>query len=186
MKERPILFSGNMVRTLLAGTKLQTRRLLRPKHLSGSGWHVPNAGATSDTMTTVLARFCPYGQPGDRLWVRETWRVETSGEVQTLYYRADEPWHDGAGWSPSIHMPRWASRLTLEVTAVRVQRACEISEEDALAEGVLHGNDLGRTVYTDTGARVSARDAFRALLGSIYGPDAWEKWFWAVSFKVAR
>lgn len=154
-KERPILFSGDMVRALLAGTKSQTRRLLGQFDTLHAGWpgkKVEECGEpevcahvhTSDGHH-VRSLACPYGQPGDRLWVRETFHVTAACDA---VYRADYPANATSRgmenipaeadvrWTPSIHMPRWASRLTLEVTEVRVQRLQEISEEDAKAEGV--------------------------------------------------
>lgn len=211
MTERPILFSGSMVRALLAGTKRQTRRLLQPRHLNGSGWPMPDGNASSNALTANLARYSPYGQPRDRLWVRETWHTSVGADGRApaalgghgwpVWYAADghgEPRftgaHDGGPafltkgkTRVSIHMPRWASRLTLEVTEVRVQRLQEISEEDARAEGVFHGNDLDRTSYTDTHNPVTTRDAFRALWSSINGVRAdWASnpWVWAISFEV--
>lgn len=254
MKARPILFSGNMVRAILAGTKTQTRR---PKTLPRE----PSLRRTRASRESWDPDRCPFGQPGDSrtcavhssndhadphsgrctcgdtLWIRETWALEDCGEDgKRVIWQADRAgawvreWNEEFGvlddvhylpsdyeperWRPSIHMPRWASRLTLEVTEVRVQRACEISEEDAKAEGfapVLHEHWTAYDPETEGypsfavepdaetiarrrlenvrhhGPRVlsSARDAFRATLTSIYGPDAWDKWVWAVSFRVA-
>lgn len=129
MKERPILFSGPMVKAILEGRKTQTRRVVK------------NPGPLSTTLS-------PYGVPGDRLWVRETWGHEADGNAcddircgnpDHIWYRASEK--DPSifpkdFWRPSIHMPRWASRLTLEVTAVRVQRLNELDKWDAKAEGI--------------------------------------------------
>jgi hypothetical protein len=137
--ERPILFSGPMVRAILDGRKTQTRRAFNDK----AKWHfLEGHGDLS---------ICPYGVPGDRLWVRETWMdlrgtgIEPYTAAPTHYaYAADSPpgsYSDqcrkdfGLKWRPSIHMPRVASRLTLEVVNVRVERLQEISEEDAKAEG---------------------------------------------------
>jgi hypothetical protein len=119
MSERPILFSGPMVRALLEGRKTQTRRIVK-----GHPHVLPplNIG-------------CPYGVPGDRLWVRETWHPSDSGPE---LYAADYDSKERAGveaWKPSIHMPRRASRITLEVTDVRVERLQDITEDEARAEG---------------------------------------------------
>lgn len=153
MKERPILFSAPMVNAILAGRKTQTRRVVKPL----PSWQVhsvcdPNGAADPwavwfhypDTDRVGHLRACPYGVPGDRLWVRETFSYLGKKGRGPIAYRAntsdgervrvDSPWH------PSIHMPRWASRLTLEITEVRVQRLQEISEEDAIAEGVEAGD----------------------------------------------
>lgn len=125
MNERPILFSGPMVRAILAGTKTQTRRVVLQAQ-------PPDTFQAS----AVLGMFrCPYGAPGDRLWVREAFR-QGYGNADA-HYRADEDECAGGPWRPSIHMPRYLSRLTLEVTEVRVQRLHEISEEDVRAEGVM-------------------------------------------------
>jgi hypothetical protein len=171
MKERPILFSGPMVREILAGRKTQTRRIVKGEFSQWEeGWSLNGADPR-----TLREDWCPYGQPGDLLWVRETWADVNSENGPSLLYRADGDmrcWEDfstvfdkdyGAGpsfsyetypgeyvmwwgdlwagepdhhWRPSTHMPRWASRLTLEITDVRVQRLRDISEEDAESEGV--------------------------------------------------
>ena len=132
MKERPILFSGDMVLALLAGTKTQTRRVINllklPLSLTRCDLPIDQQGAI---------KLCSYGVPGDRLWVRETFHKSPDG----IEYRADDNVSnyapdDSPKWKPSIFMPRTASRLTLEITDVRVQRVQEISEEDARAEGV--------------------------------------------------
>lgn len=134
-KERPILFSGPMVRAILDGRKTQTRRVVKGAWAlegdeSGCGWEPPA---------------CPYGEPGDRLWVREAWGLmdtqpSDGPDRATLGYRADGDAAAPNGrhqlWRPSIHMPRWASRITLEITDVRVERLRSISREDVRAEGI--------------------------------------------------
>lgn len=122
-----MLFSGDMVRALLDGSKTQTRRLVKPQ------------SPTSNEL-------CPYGQPGDLLWVRETWnRTNPGGDSGVYYFRADTRFPDELGgrpytgeeqWRPSIHMPRSASRIALEVTGTRIERLQDISESDVVAEGV--------------------------------------------------
>ena len=138
MKERPILFSGPMVLALLDGRKTQTRRVVTK---------------------LPLDRYpCPYGEPGDRLWVRETFRLFDSRQECACYdscscskhhgkpiFRATYPDDEGP-WSPSIHMPRWASRIGLEVVEVREQLLQDISEEDAVAEGLKGITKDGETV----------------------------------------
>jgi len=156
MKERPILFSAPMVRAILAGTKTQTRRVVKPQPLKPDPSHpsyfpfqpddwVWSANSWSSTISNSpegpagWSRHCPYGQPGDRLWVRETFYHDP--EDSLTLYRADggfdgDQWDAGYKWHPSIHMPRLISRITLKITDVRVQRLQAISEADALAEGV--------------------------------------------------
>ena len=162
MKERPILFSGSMVRALLDGRKKQTRRVVKPQPSWDGRWfswqgHAPNAqhgacaGNSLDT-AQLMSHSSPYGKPGDQLYVRETWQHSNHplgpyDEDCLVFYRADylddplgpdlELSTDGIRrqWRPSIHMPRAASRITLEVTGVRVERLQDISEADARAEG---------------------------------------------------
>lgn len=190
-KERPILFSGPMVRAILRGMdpKWQTRRAMRQDLMGACGepdiWEPSGAGAwrSFNHITAETQHIhSPYGAPGDRLWVRETWGKLDMGSV---CYRADDESAvpaDGR-WRPSIHMPKWASRLTLEVTEVRVQRLQEISEDDARAEGP--------ELWIDEGGRRTQRNpktAFRILWDSINGERkgcAWEDnpWVWSVSFR---
>lgn len=142
-KERPILFSGPMVRAILAGTKTQTRRVAKLRDPSSTyvtrdddGWPV-----TADEAGVWHRDICPYGQPGDRLWVRETWGRRPEGPGGIIY-RAEWTLEDEQleirdwPWRPSIHMPRWASRITLEITETRVERLQAISKDDAKAEGI--------------------------------------------------
>lgn len=210
MKERPILFSAPMVRALLDGTKTQTRRVVKPqpRHLlirsSNDGeWY------DADCVSPGTLVKCPYGAPGDRLWVRETfgmWPGSLDEERQTLY-RATVPeapggWPSRRGpiadfvrWRPSIHMPRRFSRLTLEIVSVRVERVQEISEADALAEGVplcdySFGRAYGGDLTGDGITRVpmdSARSAFLCLWDSINAARgfSWASnpWCWCIAFK---
>lgn len=189
MADRPILFSKPMVRAVLAGTKTQTRRAVKHPLLKdlpriidmGDGWWGNEA---------AQAR-CPYGQPGDRLWVREAWSHDAEsleqcrasaedamgGGAYGPYYRATEVAPDTLSWKPSIHMPRWASRITLEVTGVRVERLQDISEADAVAEGVKNSLHL-------PGGRF-ATENYAHLWWTINGDGSWEAnpWVWAVEFK---
>lgn len=150
MKERPIIFSGPMVRAIRENRKKQTRRVMRAL-LPGDRNYI-NAASHDEWISRRLEQ-CPYGKPGDRLWVRETWvptipgswrPLERGEKMSVLYaydprYRADYPYgmddYDGK-WRPSIHMPRKFSRITLEITDVRVERVQDISEADAIAEGI--------------------------------------------------
>lgn len=161
MKERPILFKGDMVNAILDGRKTQTRRVIKPQPFAQPEksddepiWEVYAGDELSGTIK------CPYGQPGDRLWVRETWRqFDASDECDHLDFpcgcpRTGDPVYrathdDGESkWKPSIFMPRWASRITLEITDVRVERLQDISEEDAKAEGAQHFPELpGKSAY---------------------------------------
>jgi hypothetical protein len=187
VKERPILFSAPMVRALLDGRKTQTRRVVKPQSLVG---HY-GGGVTSR---------CPYGVTGDRLWVRETWcqKMDDGRFVDgEAYYFADDidvMKDDGDGgheyrkdgtaaspWCPSIHMPRWASRILLEVTDVRVQRVQEITSRDAWDEGVKCS--CLSPVPECAGNIV----AYKALWNSInaqrgFGWDV-NPWVWAITFK---
>lgn len=200
MAERGILFSAPMVRALLAGTKTQTRRAVKPQPIMRDGEPIwpkdarrPKGRGFED---------CPYGRPGDRLWVRETWcQTSTHGIV----CRADGEISDEFGpWKPSIHMPRWASRITLEITDVRVERLQEISEADAIAEGIerLKDHPLGFPVWKvcdhqdgTPGVEVldyvgrdwtkDPRRAYQALWLSINGPGSWDAnpWVWVIEFR---
>jgi hypothetical protein len=147
MVDRPILFSAPMVRALLERRKTQTRRVFKGiEHLPG-GWHIFNAGggciaAREEDVPEAAVDYAPF-VVDDRLWVRETFKpVHSADPSRGARYRADVD-RDQTTWKPGIHMPRWASRLTLAVTDVRVQRLQDINEEDALAEGIIvqHPND---------------------------------------------
>lgn len=186
-RERPILFNAPMVRATLDDRKTLTRRVVKQKHLP---WLANILGNFLDGKWNQ--RPLPYGQPGDRLWVRETWARDS--EDGALCYRADigtgtvaDDWQrnidDGAHgyrWRPSIHMPRWASRITLEVVSVRVERLQDISEADAIAEGTQEPS-----LVPITGARLSERAVYAALWESINGPGSWDAnpWVWVVEFK---
>lgn len=243
MKERPIIFSGPMVRAILAGRKTQTRRIVKPQppaRIEGQRQH--RMAFTSDDEGTELFVYsqsanaggwnarCPYGQPGDRLWVRERWRVGAwdtdTGSVAIDYcadnscrkewievpednedmfqrlweqssddaertgtkYDADGEYHWKPGespcrWRPSIHMPRWASRIALEVTNIRVERAQDISEGDVDAEGVgvleqVRGILRDDWKHTDSFQRLW--DSVNAARG--FGWDT-NPWVWVVEFK---
>ena len=224
MKERPILFSAPMVRALLDGSKTQTRRAVKLPHKNPLGvwepfdWGGENGGCdkhgnTAPAQQTIAHTrtgdiiACPYGQPGDRLWVRETWNSsglnwrkpirDMRKVLGPVHYSAD-PEH--GGWmpywgpmKPSIHMPRWASRITLEITRVRVERLQDISEADAMAEGIERQEDgLGwkrgpiSGDHPNTATRTAfPRLAYHSLWESINGPDSWatNPWVWAIEFK---
>jgi hypothetical protein len=172
MKERPILFSGPMVRAILAGTKTQTRRVVTHEWTHGfekkrkfvrASDAKDDFVAFSEPYTSIGGEpvwfyswgncrwlRCPHGMPGQKLWVRETWAYERDGtgcpDDTGILYRATDPgWDDeetGLRWRPSIFMPRSASRILLEITDVRVERLQEISEADARSEGITDGGCL--------------------------------------------
>lgn len=214
--ERPILFTGANIRAILEGRKTQTRRVFKDT-TEHEGPYNP-AYLQAHRGERGWAEICPYGAPGDRLWVRETFALECdqeyvgesefedwrdgrpfqthpgdddrgTSEYHTIpRYRATEPDtllmikdaeepEEGMAWTPSIFMPRWASRITLEITGVRVERVQDISHKDALAEGVEY--DLSK----ENGAPVPR---FMALWDSINGkkhPWASNPWVWALTFR---
>lgn len=198
MRERPILFSEPMVQALFAGTKTQTRRILKTQPLDvlpmkGKKRGVEWVGLMQRDPARGLVFRCRLGQPGDRLWVRETWMKTLGG----IAYRANGVEHYGAGgklkWKPSIHMPRWASRITLEVVAVRVERLQEISGADAIAEGIesLGGRGKFWRDYSDPGGPeevtmnlVDPIVSYMTLWESINGVGSWNDnpWVWVVEF----
>jgi hypothetical protein len=209
-----------MVRAIMAGTKTQTRRVVKSRHwpepltpgyewffdqtTTEQVWEVGawNAGTGEGQLHSCIT--CPYGKPGDRLWVRETWAV--GDRDNDVLYAADPSWNvngvaapppvnkgtvHAGNWHPSIHMPRWASRLTLEVTSVDVQRLQDISEADARAEGITDGGCLtcGNNEPCGCGdPNPAARDSFVWLWDSInaergYGWSV-NPFVWVVEFKV--
>lgn len=192
-RERPILFNGEMVRAILDGRKTQTRRVMKPQ--PGNDNRIPWPGRKNIVINIRddrVPQLCPYGQPGDRLWVRETFRLFDSHQECSCYdscvcskyngkpvYRADSYW-DESKWKPSIHMPRWASRITLEVTGVRVERLQDISEVDAHNEGIT----LDMLPYNPADQH-PCRTWFRGLWEQINGPGSWDAnpWVWVVEFR---
>jgi hypothetical protein len=191
VKERPILFSGPMVRAILDGMKTQTRRVVKQTFHGCLTGDCPHWDQKKCERT--LRDLCPYGQPGDRLWVREA----VADEGECAVYVADGSVCERIGdwvWKrkflPPMFMPRGASRITLEIAGVRVERLQEISEEDARAEGV-RGQALGHE--DPEGDRWKDRSAFKDLWDSINGgnlnhgggPHAWAQnpWVWVVEFK---
>jgi hypothetical protein len=186
MKEHPILFSAPMVRAILDGSKTQTRRVVKPQPDEDGLARLIATGEWHDTSASAYR--CPYGIPGDRLWVRETF----NGNAEVGYaYRATEPDMNGCPWRPSIFMPRRASRILIEITDVRVQRLQDISEDDARAEGAAfhdgrpighHGwrHDINHGVVYST-----ARESFAWLWKSINGAGSWDAnpWVWVINFR---
>jgi hypothetical protein len=212
MKERPILFSGPMVRAILDGRKTMTRRVVkvhdqRDDFERQGGFH----GAWEDaTRWTFNPRWderldgkgdprpryclrCPYGAPGDRLWVRESFRL-SAGASKEVHYAAsvdDYTRAEKGPWKPSIHMPRWASRITLEVTGVRVERVQEISGRDVEAEGVeIDWDRVARMqAASDVDPEANVRASFACLWDGINGkrsPWSSNPWVWVIDFKVVK
>ncbi len=211
MKERPILFSSPMVRAILEGRKTQTRRVVKPQPPAGhtfagftihstltsdEGKAVWRAGNTSAYLRDAHRVRCPYGQPGDRLWVREAWRTYAS--LDDIPPRGIAP---GAGVQyeaggsnvigtnrlhcmgklrPGMFMPRFASRITLEITGVRVERLQDISPDDCIAEGAWP------IAHRELGRGDEAVAAYRQLWESIHGPGSWaaNPWVWVIEFKA--
>jgi hypothetical protein len=233
MKERPILFSGPMVRAILDERKTQTRRIMKPQPIlmSGGNWYPSSKPGDSRNNTGlhyasekhmrngIAGDFSPW-KPGDTLWVRETWQpyirsassgirfkaggpnkntidddferlvellVRTGGDIQYKYGSSWYPMRDEVkyrvDWRPSIHMPKWAARIHLSVKAVRVERLQDISEADAMAEGVrtISINEIKR------GAAMSERQDFAHVWDSINGAGAWDAnpWVWVIEFERA-
>lgn len=216
MKERPILFSAPMVRAILSGAKTQTRRVVKPQPIEDRLHdHVERKyglftwWAGNRTFGIQHQARCPYGQPGERLWVRETWNVTHHSQLapgeniaksaedcvrdnngfmpscaEGVVYAADgvtsHPVHGKARWRPSIHMPRWASRITLEIVAVRVERLWDISEADCAKEGAPFS-------YSgfDPDEAPDWRGWYRSIWEAVYGPDSWvaNPWVWVLTFR---
>ncbi len=199
MKERGMIFNAEMVNAILSGRKTQTRRPIKWKQTrfteiaerdDGSLW--PWAEDCERGGDIWFA--CPYGEIGDHIWVRETFRVHSRAtDVATLVYRASvrNSWTEQTHrvpvavcnkpatpekWTPSIHMPRWASRITLEITDVRVERLNSISDSDASKEGCC---------IADMESGDCLSDVFTRLWTSIYGDDSWQAnpWVWVIEFK---
>ncbi|CUI56075.1 Uncharacterised protein [Achromobacter xylosoxidans] len=221
MKERPILFSGPMIRAILAGNKTQTRRIVKPQPPSSTVsvnlYHHPDPRphfwAADGGALLDWAQPCPYGAPGERLWVRETWQHANHPfgpyqEGAPVFYRAD--YHDDPHgpdgelspqgkyreWRPSIHMPRTACRLELEITDVRVERLQAISYEDALAEGAFDPRMFWGAEFDDVDGESAdelarrlqwPQRAFRELWCKINGAESWDAnpWVWVVEFRRA-
>lgn len=199
IKEKPILFNGDMVRAILDGRKTQTRRVVNPMggeqkkwltpdlinkvphgEIINGGWqmHHPKAGENHmgvhvENNSPLGWIKCPFGAVGGNLWVRETfqlWDVWDDG----IIYRADNEKYDGLGkWKPSVHMPRWASRIQLEITDIRVERLQDISNDDVFAEGI----DMWKCGIPKLG--------FFDVWQSINGAKSWDAnpWVWVVEFK---
>lgn len=172
MKEHPILFSAAMVRAILAGRKTQTRRIVKPQAAILTDEMARGLGVRPPAVENPAVIPCPYGQVGDRLWVREAWAVHP--ETGSLLYWADGTAPENIRWKPSIHLPRKHSRILLEITSIKVERVQAISQEDALAEG------------TDSNpAAADPIGSFAKYWNYINGVESWETnpWVWVVGFK---
>ncbi|HBR1593620.1 TPA: morphogenetic protein [Klebsiella pneumoniae] len=206
MKERGMIFNAEMVRALLSGRKTQTRRIIKPQpeatlsgSLSGKWLSRPLNGLLLPKIEDI-AIHCPFGVVGDRIWVRETFQgplfdydlmdsyckdptpfekpefcvYKADGVPAPEFYDADDELH--CCWRPSIHMPRWACRILLEITNVRVERLKSISDGDAIREGCSTADMMSGDCVADVFAR---------LWASIYGSDSWNAnpWVWVIEFK---
>lgn len=201
MTERPLLMSAPMVRAILNGSKTQTRRVLKTEPLydgrfAGKWKLVGKGGREAALCSPMIADLCPYGMPGDRLWVREHWRAPTScdhlpprsiSDSEPLRFIADETTGPDAGFGKArraFHMPRWASRITLEITGVRVERLQDICEADARAEGA---PPLDPHWPIPADGRGTHASGYRSLWEQINGPESWgaNPWVWVVEFTRA-
>ncbi|WP_394650391.1 hypothetical protein [uncultured Deinococcus sp.] len=198
--ERPILFSGPMIHALLDGSKTQTRRVVKLPKWIASEEHGQAMQALAKHPAGVSMRgpcdglrtfLCPYGKVGDRLWVRETWNfsdASTLSEPKAIYRAGDERSISDPNWRPSIFMPRWASRILLEITDVRVERLQAISEKDARAEGAAAEFEVNVAEFVH-GRKLPASThylGFKHLWKEINGRESWDAnpWVWAVSFRL--
>ncbi|MBO1561816.1 hypothetical protein [Yersinia pseudotuberculosis] len=204
MNEKPILFNAEMVNAILSGRKTWTRRIMKvqpepSKSRSGDYWfpcnkmrsivHVSDLLPGNPYMPDAHEFFstcCPLGGIGDQLWVREAFAAGLCTE-STLAYRAthktedlEEGWGETIKWTPSIHMPRWASRINLLITGVRVERLKDISDVDAAAEGCAYGKGNG-----EIDLAVRPENHFPTLWASIYGAESWQAnpWVWVINFE---
>jgi hypothetical protein len=221
MKERPILFSTEMVQAILADRKNVTRRMtgLESKNEHPDFWersgdpqkftHKFNYKKLDFSPLKIQYGFrpvewddnydlsyavCPYGQPGDLLWVRETFFDTQKYKSAPLFqfappiiYKADPDTFIGCHkWKPSIHMPQEASRIWLKITKIKAERLKNITEADALAEGIIKIDDEAYKYDNSIGSFQTALSAFRALWRSINGLESWDQnpWVWAISFEV--
>lgn len=224
VKDTPLIFSDVMVRALLEGRKWQTRRLVgaaacgaywdhsgyEPFEVSPRVWSFRNRGAQDMAAGAPVVR-CRYGTAGDRVWVREAWNVAGvcyglrpsqtgAASAEAWRYRADDGTGWKNGWRPSIHMPRWASRLEFGLFAVGLHRLQEITESQARAEGVEKmrwfepaGKGVGDHydvdgIFRHASSEGSYRNGFATLWERIYGPGAWEanSWVWALNLMEVK
>lgn len=209
MKSTPILFNADMVRALLIGAKTQTRRVMKVQPPSAEyklltcidttgnkkdkGRHhwitMQDQYSVDDSQQPYFS--CPFGYAGDQLWVRETFSAmgDETRHAATIFYRADRP-NDNGRWTPSIHMPRWASRIQLAITGVRVERLNDCSEADAYAEGAANWAAENRPLAPngEPDKFNTCVQAYKALWESINGEGSWaaNPWVWVIEFEVLK
>ncbi|WP_026042447.1 hypothetical protein [Pantoea sp. A4] len=221
MKERPILFSEQRVRALLAGQQTQTRRIIKTQSFGPGQDHHEGVHAFDVSANHLqgyklmsmedVSQHCPFGKPGDRLWVRETWRGPIIPQARAAefdndpeyfrqsafcQYRADSneagllvqssPEADQFGWQTAIHMPRWASRIDLAITSVRAEKIQDISEDDIMGEGVQTDSHFLNNFFTMNSASESPKEAYRKAWQKQYGATSWEvnPWVWVIGFEL--
>ncbi|HIJ71681.1 MAG TPA: hypothetical protein HPP87_10010 [Planctomycetes bacterium] len=221
MTDHPLLFNGDMVNALLAGRKTQTRRVIKPQPILQPNhppfkdrgydvwWHPKTACQTVHALRQSLRDYCPYGDIGDRIWVKETFAIENTCEydehidiptdrpVKTIedgyhlipHYRATEPEphitdggpdgdDDTTKWSPSIFMPKWAARIWLEITGIRIERVQDIDAGDITKEGLIASSTMDLiAVWIDLWDSINAERGY----GWHVNP-----WVWAISFRRLR
>lgn len=180
MKEKPIIFSTEMVRAILEGRKTQTRRIIKPQPSEVVKEDFGPVAIVGSHKGLKEGQTCPYGYSGDLLWVREkhAYVPDPNNKLLTVYC-SDDSYKSSivTKWKPSIHMPKAAARIWLQITDVKVERLQDISEEDAKKEGVRPNFSMTVDFYTF---------AFMNLWESIYGDGSWVKnpWLWVLTFKV--
>lgn len=195
MKERPILFSAPMVRAILDGSKTQTRRVYKNRKHPDTGRDLAASELVREAQH-VVDRICPYGQAGDRLWVKETWFEVGAIDPGLIVYRADYPEGVSAEyqtvplateikWKSSLFMRRTASRVLLEIVGVRVERLQDISQADARAEGAPPSHYSFDVVSRQTGYADFPRSWYAQLWDQINGAGSWNRnpWVWVVEFR---
>ena len=178
MKEKPILFSGDMVRAILEGRKTQTRRVIKNKEFQD--WvNMKFSDEFIKNPENLWHKLGPYGQPGDRLWVRETWCL--SGKPGIALYRADQQC-EVAQWKPSIHMPRWASRISLEIVNIRGERLQEITADECIREGILRSDlpTVEERADYDKWQFSQLWDSINLVRGFGWAANPW---IWVIEFK---
>ncbi|NBM59729.1 hypothetical protein GWI61_14090 [Proteus sp. G2667] len=195
MKERGIIFNAEMVRAILDGRKTQTRRIVKNVMPDNGIWlkkpTKTRSGATTHVLDAPKHNLCPLGKVGDRLWVRETFKTGVCTE-STIAYKAthkpsdlEEGWYEEIKWTPSIHMPRRYSRITLEIINIRVERLNDISQSDAIAEGAPPSHPTIDAISRECGFPDFSRSWFGQTWWHIYGKKNWQDnpWVWVIEFK---